>query len=135
MAIIGLSMVLFDLPMRGSWALLLTAVALFVVSALALGLLVSTVAETQQVALQVALLATFLPTLILSGFIFPIMSMPTPLQVISTVVPAKYFVTALRGIVLKGVGTDVIGPQMVALLVFAAALLALASLRLKREWA
>lgn len=135
MAIIGLSMLLFDLPMRGSWALLLTAVALFVVSALALGLLVSTVAETQQVALQVALLATFLPTLILSGFIFPIMSMPTPLQVISTVVPAKYFVTALRGIVLKGVGTEIIGPQMVALLVFAAALLALASLRLKREWA
>ena len=135
MAIIGLSMVLFDLPMRGSWVLLLSAVALFVVSALALGLLVSTVAETQQVALQVALLATFLPTLILSGFIFPIMSMPTPLQVISTVVPAKYFVTALRGIVLKGVGTDVVGPQMLALLAFAAALLALASMRLRREWA
>jgi ABC-2 type transport system permease protein len=135
MAIVGLSMVLFGLPMRGSWVLLLSAVALFVVSALALGLLVSTVAETQQVALQVALLATFLPTLILSGFIFPIMSMPTPLQVISTVVPAKYFVTALRGIVLKGVGIDVIGPQFLALVAFAAALLALASLRLRREWA
>ena len=79
-------------------------VSLFLVGALGLGLLISSVAETQQVAFQVALLASFLPTLMLSGFIFPISSMPSFLQVVTYVVPARYFLIALRGIVLKGVG-------------------------------
>ena len=73
-------MVLFDLPMRGSWLLLCLAIGLFLVGAQAQGLLISTIADTQQVAFQVALLSSFLPTFILSGFIFPISSMPTVVQ-------------------------------------------------------
>ena len=69
-------MVLFDLPMRGSWLLLLLSLSLFLVGALGLGLLISTIADSQQVAFQMAMLASFLPTMILSGFIFPIASMP-----------------------------------------------------------
>ena len=97
-------MVLFDLPMRGSWLLLLLALSLFLVGALGLGLLISSVADTQQVAFQLALLASFLPTLMLSGFIFPIASMPAFCSGVTYVVPARYFLVALRGIVLKGAG-------------------------------
>jgi ABC-2 type transport system permease protein len=135
MGIVALAMLLFDLPMRGSWAMLLVAVSLFLVGALAFGLLISTMAETQQVAFQLALLTSYLPTLMLSGFIFPIASMPTFLQVITYVVPARYFLVALRSIVLKGVGPEVFWRDLVALVVFATVIVGLASLRLKREWA
>ena len=134
MGIIGLSMVLFDLPMQGSWAMLLLAVSIFLVGALAFGVLISTLAETQQVAFQVALLTSYLPTLMLSGFIFPISSMPVVLQTITYAVPARYFLIALRGIVLKGVGLEVFWQDLAALVVFAAIVLSLASLRLRREW-
>jgi ABC-2 type transport system permease protein len=135
MSIVGLAMLLFDLPMRGSWLMLLVAVSLFLIGALAFGLLISTLAETQQVAFQIALLTSYLPTLMLSGFIFPISSMPAFLQVVTHVVPARYFLVALRGIVLKGVGIEVFWRDMVALVIFATIITALASLRLKREWA
>jgi ABC-2 type transport system permease protein len=128
------SMALFDLPMRGSWPLLLVAIALFLAGALGLGLLVSTIADTQQVAFQVALLVSFLPTLMLSGFIFPISSMPAVLQVLTHVVPARYFLVALRGIVLKGAGLTVFWTELAALAVFAAFTLTLASVRLRRQW-
>jgi ABC-2 type transport system permease protein len=134
-AIVGLAMLLFDLPMRGSWLMLLAAVSLFLVGALAFGLLVSTLAETQQVAFQIAALTSYLPTLMLSGFIFPISSMPPVLQAVTWAVPARYFLTALRGIVLKGVGPAVLWQELAALGVFAAVILALTSLRLRREWA
>lgn len=134
MAIIGLSMWLFDLPMRGSWSMLFVTVSVFLVGALAFGVLISTLAETQQVAFQLALLTSYLPTLMLSGFIFPISSMPEALQAITYAVPARYFLIALRGIVLKGVGVAVFWQELAALAVFASVVLALASLRLKREW-
>ena len=134
MAIIGLSMWLFDLPMRGSWPMLLVTVSVFLVGALAFGVLISTMADTQQVAFQLALLTSYLPTLMLSGFIFPIASMPEALQVITYAVPARYFLIALRGIVLKGVGVAVFWQELAALVAFAGVVLALASLRLKREW-
>ena len=95
-------MALFGLPMRGSWLALLVALSLFLVGALATGLLISTIADSQQVAFQMALLVSLLPTLILSGFIFPISSMPHALQLVTNLVPARYFLIALRGIVLKG---------------------------------
>ena len=94
------SMALFGVPMRGNWWTLQLLVALFLVGALATGLLISTVADTQQVAFQMALLSSFLPTFILSGFIFPIASMPIVLQYITYIVPAKYFLVALRGVLL-----------------------------------
>ncbi len=135
MAIIGSAMLLFDLPMRGSWAALVLAVSLFLAGALALGLLISTIADTQQVAFQIAVLASFLPTLLLSGFIFPIASMPLALQVITRVVPARYFLVVLRGIVLKGASVTVFWQDLLALVVFAVVMLTLASLRLRRQWA
>ena len=134
MGIIGLSMWLFDLPMRGSWSMLLVGVSVFLVGALAFGVLISTLADTQQVAFQLALLISYLPTLMLSGFIFPISSMPVALQVITYAVPARYFLIALRGIVLKGVGVAVFWQELAAPVAFAGVVLALASLRLKREW-
>lgn len=133
-AIVLVAMVLFDLPMRGSWMLLLGALSLFLVGALGLGLLISSVAETQQVAFQLALLSSFLPTLMLSGFIFPIASMPPVLQGITYVVPARYFLIALRGIVLKGAGLEVVWRELAALSVFGAIVLTLAAVRLRRQW-
>ncbi len=134
LGVVFVAMVLFGLPMRGSWLLLFAALSLFLVGALGLGLLISSVADTQQVAFQLALLASFLPTLMLSGFIFPIASMPEVLQAITRIVPARYFLTALRGILLKGVGVDVVWRDLVALAVFSGVVLTLASVRLRRQW-
>src|SRR5215467_6289105 len=131
--IILAAMALFGLPMRGNWLSLLFALSLFIIGALGTGLLISTIAETQQVAFQAALLSSFLPTLMLSGFIFPISSMPRALQLVTTIVPARYFLVALRGIVLKGTPLALLWPQMAALVVYAMAMLALASVRLAKE--
>jgi ABC-2 type transport system permease protein len=125
---------LFELPMRGSWPLLCGSILLFLVGAQAQGLLISTIATSQQVAFQVALLSSFLPTFILSGFIFPISSMPIAVQAVSHVVPARYFLVALRAIVLKGAGLPAFWEQLVWLGVFSTVALGLASLRLKKEW-
>jgi ABC-2 type transport system permease protein len=133
--IILTSMALFELPMNGSWALLVVAIGLFLIGAQAQGLLVSTIAETQQVAFQVALLSSFLPTFILSGFIFPISSMPPVVQAITHIVPARYFLVALRAIVLKGAGVAAFWEDLLALAIFATVALTLAALRLRREWA
>jgi ABC-2 type transport system permease protein len=127
------SMLLFDLPMRGNWFTLAFVLSLYLVGALATGLLVSTIAETQQVAFQIALLVSLLPTLMLSGFIFPIASMPDALQIITHAVPARYFLRALRAIVLKGTDLAQLLPEFAALAIYATAILALASLRLSRE--
>jgi len=132
--ILLVAMVMFGLPMRGSWLLLLLTTSLFLVGALGLGLLISGISESQQVAFQLALLASFMPTLMLSGFIFPIASMPAFLQGVTYVVPARYFLIALRGIVLKGVGLDVVWQQLVALSIYSTIVLGLASVRLKRQW-
>jgi ABC-2 type transport system permease protein len=134
MGIVLASMLLFDLPMRGSWLLLLLSVSLFLVCALALGLFVSSVADTQQVAFQLAALVSFLPTMLLSGFVFPIASMPAFLRAITYVVPARYFLIALRAIVLKGAGIEVFWQQLLALALFAIAMMGLASVRLRRQW-
>jgi ABC-2 type transport system permease protein len=120
--------------MRGSWPLLCGSILLFLVGAQAQGLLISTIATSQQVAFQVALLSSFLPTFILSGFIFPISSMPIAVQALSHVVPARYFLVALRAIVLKGAGLPAFWEQLVWLGVFSTVALGLASLRLKKEW-
>jgi len=127
-------MVLFDLPVRGSWGLLCLTIGLFLIGAQAQGLLISTVAESQQVAFQMALLSSFLPTFILSGFIFPITSMPAVIQAVTYVVPARYFLVALRAIVLKGAGIEAFWQHLAALAIFATLALGLASVRLAREW-
>jgi ABC-2 type transport system permease protein len=132
--IIVVAMLLFELPMRGSWLMLSAAIALFVIGAQAQGLLISSIAPTQQVAFQLALLSSFLPTFILSGFIFPITSMPAVVQAITYAIPARYFLVALRAIVLKGSDFWAFWWDMVALGIFAAVALTLASVRLGRGW-
>jgi len=126
-------MVFFDLPMRGSWLSLMVVVVLFLIGALGTGLLISTIADTQQVAFQAAALVAMLPTLILSGFIFPIASMPVALQYISSVVPARYFLVALRGIVLKGLDLRAVWFSAVALIIYAVFVLGVSAMRLRRQ--
>jgi ABC-2 type transport system permease protein len=127
------AMVLFDLPMRGSWLALSFVLAVFLVGGVGTGLLVSTVAETQQMALQTSLLIAFLPTMILSGFVFPIASMPEAIQYITTIVPARHFLVALRGIVLKGLDLSALWAPIGALALYACVVLGLASVRLARQ--
>ena len=135
MGVVGVSMLLFDLPVRGSWLALVGCVSLFLVGALAFGVLISTVAPSQQVAFQIAILTSFLPTLMLSGFIFPISSMPAFLQAVTFAVPARYFLVILRGLLLKGVDVRLLWVDVASLAVFSLIVLALASIRLNREWA
>jgi ABC-2 type transport system permease protein len=134
LVVIFAAMGLFDLPMRGSWLLLCLSIGLFLIGAQAQGLLISTIAESQQVAFQIALLSSLLPTMILSGFIFPISSMPVVVQWITHIVPARYFLVALRSIVLKGAEATAFWQDLMALAIFATIATALASLRLRREW-
>ena len=134
MLIIVVAMALFDLPMRGSWLMLGAAITLFLVGAQAQGLVISSIAPNQQVAFQVALLSSLLPTFILSGFIFPIASMPEAIQVVTYVIPARYFIVALRAIILKGAGPAAFANDLIALSIFAFVMLTLASVRLGRGW-
>jgi ABC-2 type transport system permease protein len=94
----------FDVPMRGSVLLFLVEGVLFILVALSLGILISARTSSQRVAMMAALIGTMLPTMMLSGFIFPLESMPRALQIVANVVPAKWFVFIERGIMLKGVG-------------------------------
>jgi len=95
---------LFGVPITGSFILLMLETVLFIMMALCLGILISTIAKNQMVAMFISMIALMLPTIILSGFIYPIENMPVPLQVLSHLMPARYFVTILRTIMLKGVG-------------------------------
>ncbi len=130
--ILLVSYLLFDVAVRGSYLLLFGVTLLFLAGALGLGLLISTVADSQQVAFQMALLVTMLPTFLLSGFVFPIRNMPLPVQAITHIVPARYFLVALRGIVLKGVGLSALYDQALFLLAFAALTLGVSSARLRK---
>ncbi len=94
----------FDVPLRGSVLLLLMEGMLFILVSLSLGMLISSRTSSQRVAMMGAMLGTMLPTMLLSGFIFPIESMPKILQWVSNIIPAKWFVTIARSIMLKGVG-------------------------------
>ena len=100
--IIVLGMILFGVPIRGSVIALLFYIFIYCLTGLSMGIMVSTIASSQQIAMLVALTATLLPTLFLSGFIFPLESMPKILQIISWIIPAKYFLIIIRGLMLKG---------------------------------
>ncbi len=102
--IVLLSIFIFKMPVEGSLFLLGAESVLFIITSLALGILISTIAETQQAAMMISLMGLMLPVILLSGFIFPITSMPEPLQWISNIIPAKWFIIIIKGIMLKGVG-------------------------------
>jgi ABC-2 type transport system permease protein len=114
-SILLLSVYALKLPIQGSLLLLYSESLLFVVTALAIGLLVSIQAQSQQTAMFGSLMATMLPTLLLSGFIFPIESMPFPLRIISNVVPSKWFFIIVKSIMIKGVGLHVIWKETLVL--------------------
>ncbi|OIQ97012.1 inner membrane transport permease YbhS [mine drainage metagenome] len=122
---VGMSLFLFEVPLRGSLWVLFAASALFLVTALSMGLLISTVARSQFVAGLIALIATFLPAFLLSGFIFDIGSMPTVVQVITHIVAARYYVAILQTVFLAGNVWGVILPNALALAVLAAVFLGL----------
>ncbi|MDO6516715.1 ABC transporter permease [Zobellia uliginosa] len=114
--IVVLSIFIFKMPVQGSLFLLAMESILFIVSALALGILISTVSATQQTAMMISLMGLMLPVILLSGFIFPISSMPVPLQMISNIIPAKWFIIIIKGIMLKGVGLEFIWKETLILL-------------------
>lgn len=123
----------FDVPIRGSVALLFALGFLFLVGMLGQGLLISVLAKNQLVATQAGVLSSLLPSLLLSGALFPIENMPRPLQALARLVPARYLVHGLRGVLLKGSGLALLWPDLVALALFAAAILALATARFQRR--
>jgi len=128
-----LAWALFGVPLRGSLAWLTVVTVLFVSGGLGWGMLISTFADSQQVAFQAGLLSSMLPTLLLSGFIFPISSMPVALQWITHLIPARYFLLALRSIILKGLGPEIWWPDLVALVVYGVLVLGLATARMVRS--
>ncbi len=123
----------FDLPVRGSPVLVFTIGLFFLVGMLGQGLLISVVAKNQLVATQAGAISALLPSLLLSGMVFPIENMPLPLQLLSRVIPARYLVHALRGILLKGNGLDVLWPDLVAQVAFAVVVIGLATARFQRR--
>jgi ABC-2 type transport system permease protein len=125
--------VLFGVTIRGPYLDLLVAVLLYLFGALGFGLLISTIANTQALAFQAGLIASMLPAILLSGFIFQIRIMPAPLQLVTYLVPARYFLVILRGIILKGEGIATYWPQVGALALYGLTTVALASLRLARR--
>lgn len=123
---------LFQVPINGSLALLLLLAGLFLVTTLGVGLLISTVANTQQEAM-ITTMFTLLPAIFLSGFMFPLAAMPTVLQWASYLIPLRYFLIVTRGIVLKGVGADILVPEIIALSIFALLVMAVTAVRFRKQ--
>jgi len=130
---VGMAVWVFEVPLRGSFWVLLVASALFMCAALGMGLLISILARSQFVAGQIAIIVTFLPAFILSGFIFDIRSMPAVIQVITHIVPARYFVSLLQTVFLAGDVWHVIIPDMLALAGMAAVFLSLVRRRFSKR--
>ena len=124
---------LFDVPLRGSIALLFVMAAIFLAGALSLGMLISILTRNQLLASQLAMVLTFLPSFLLSGFMYAIANMPLPVQAISHLVPASYFVTMLKGIYLKGVGLEVLALEAGLLAVFGVGLVLIANKRFQKR--
>lgn len=130
---VAMAVFVFDVPLRGSVPLLFAMAALFIVGTLAQGIFISTVARGQLLASQLAMVSTFLPAFLLSGFMFAISNMPAPVQVITYIVPARYFVALVKGIYLRGVGLEVMWRDAVFLLVFAIVVTGLAIARFRKR--
>ncbi len=129
--IMALGVFWFRVPIRGSLALLLVTSVLFIFTALGIGLLISTVSQTQQQAMMTTFFF-YMPALLLSGFMFPIANMPTAVQWLTYLNPLRYFLVIVRGVFLKGIGLAVLWPQMAALAAMGAATLGLAARRFRK---
>ncbi|MCL4829180.1 MAG: ABC transporter permease [Caldilinea sp.] len=130
--VLTIGVVLFHVPINGDLGLLLLLTALFLVTTLGIGLLISSVANTQQEAMLTTMF-TLLPSIFLSGFFFPLAAMPVWLQAISYAVPLRYFLIIVRGIVLKGVGLAALWPEVLALGVFALIVMSAAVMRFRKS--
>jgi ABC-2 type transport system permease protein len=126
---------LFQVPLRGSGALLFGMAAIFLAGSLSLGMLISILTKNQLMATQMAMVLTFLPSFLLSGFTYSISNMHKPIQLITYLVPARYFVTLLKGIYLKGVGLEILAMEAALLTVFSVAMVALANVKFKKKLA
>jgi len=124
---------LFQVPLRGSPALLFGMAAIFLSGALSLGLLISILTKSQLLASQLAMVLTFLPSFLLSGFMYAIGNMPKPIQIITYLIPAKYFVSLLKGIYLKGIGLEILAMEAMLLTVFGAVMVALANRKFRKK--
>ncbi len=123
---------LFDIPLRGSPALVFVMASIFLAGALSLGLLISIVTKSQLLASQLAMVLTFLPSFLLSGFMYAVGNMPRPIQVVTYAIPARYFVALLKGIYLKGLGLEVLAGQALLLTAFAVVTVLLANLKFRK---
>ena len=132
-ALIGVAgKLLFGVPLRGSPALLSGLMLIYIIAALGTGLLISVLTRSQQLAYMIALIATLLPTMLLTGFVFPVASMPKVLQVVVQLHPSTHFMVIVRGLALKGAGIGVLWPRALALTVIAGALLAASAAKFKK---
>jgi ABC-2 type transport system permease protein len=131
--IVAAGILIFQLPFRGSFFLLFLFSLLFFVNALGLGLLISTLAKSQQMAWLLSMLTTLLPSIVLSGFVFPINNMPYPVQLITYLLPARYFIVILRGIILKGVGVSSLLEQVVCLTILGVVLMSASIIRFRKK--
>ncbi len=124
---------LFGMGVAGSLVALAAATLLFLVASLGMGIFISSIADTQQVAFLISILVTFLPAFILSGFIFPIDNMPLPIQVVTFLIPARYYIAALRTIMLAGGGIEDYGGELLFLAGFGVVMIAAGVVRLRRR--
>jgi len=127
--VLSVAILWFHVPMRGSYVLLFGTTLIYLVATLGLGLLVSTISQTQQQAMMTTTFFFLIPMMLLSGFVFPIENMPAVVQPVTYLIPLRYFLVILRSIFLKGVGLRVLWPQVVALAAWSAAVLMLAIAR------
>jgi len=131
--VVGAAVLIFDVPFRGSYINLFITSLIFLIGSLSWGLFVSVVAKSQLQASQISMISAFLPSFLLSGFIYPIENMPVVLQALTFIVPARYFVEILKGLFLQGVGLTVLWPQVLALVVYAVLILNLARKRFTKR--
>lgn len=132
-SILTIGYILFGIVIKGSHLFLFLGTICYLMATLSMGVLISTIAESQQVAFQMAQLMSQLPTVILSGFIFPIESMPWPVQILTNFTPAKYYIIILRDILIKGVDFESYRMQMLYLIIFATVLITIAVIKTKKS--
>lgn len=131
--IIGAGRLLFGVPVAGSKPLLFLMTGIFLTASLGIGLLISVVSPTQQTAMTFAMLLAMLPSFLLSGFVFPISAMPPAVRAMTLIIPARHFIVIVRGIFLKGVGTEVLWKPAAILLCFGLLVLGLSSLKFRKK--
>jgi len=130
---VSMGVFIFHVPLLGSVILLFVLSSIFLIGALSLGLYISIFAKNQRLASQIAIMATFLPTYLLSGFMFAIFNMPKIIRLFTFLIPARYYMVILRGIYLKGIGTRALWPQILFLSIFAVFMVAAANRAFKKK--